>query len=210
MDHFYDLSILTLPMGTAGPAAEALHRHVTQSPDRGQWLGCWMADIGLLNQMWMLRGFSTLDALRHARVESQRSANPLGVGEIAQAIEQHSYQGFDWMPPVRPSAESGLLGPVYEIRTYGIKPGGTQPTMDLWREALPARDKLSPCIVAMVALDGPPRFTNIWPYSSLDARSKARSDAVAQGIWPPKGGPAWLTTAMHSTIGLPTANSALR
>ena len=31
-----------------------------------------------------------------------------------------------------------------------------------------------------------------------DARSKARADAVAQGIWPPKGGPAHLTTHMVS------------
>lgn len=210
MDHFYDLSLLTLPFGTAGAAAEALQQHVQQVPDRGEWLGCWVSDIGILNQMWMLRGFNSLDALRRARWESQRSANPLGVGEIAQAVEQHSYQGFDWMAPVRPSAESGLRGPVYEIRTYGIKPGGVQPTIDLWQQAVPARAKISPCLVAMVALDGPPRFTNIWAYPSLDARSQARAAAVTQGIWPPKGGPAWLTTAMQSTIALPTANSALQ
>jgi hypothetical protein len=62
----------------------------------------------------------------------------------------------------------------------------------------------------MLALDGPPRFTNIWAYPSLDARSRIRADAVAQGIWPPKGGPAWLTTDMVSTIALPTAVSPLK
>jgi hypothetical protein len=62
----------------------------------------------------------------------------------------------------------------------------------------------------MVALDGPLRFTNIWPYPSLDARSQARSQAVAQGIWPPKGGPAHLSTDMVSTIALPTAVSPLK
>ena len=61
--------------------------------------------------------------------------------------------------------------------------------------------------LAMVALDGPLRFTNIWAYPSLDARSKARADSVAQGIWPPKGGPAHLTTNMVSTIAMPTAVS---
>jgi hypothetical protein len=111
---------------------------------------------------------------------------------------------------VRPSAESGIQGPVYEIRTYGIKPGGVQPTIDLWEQAVPARDKLSPCVIAMVALDGPLRFTNIWAYTSLDVRSKARGDAVAQGIWPPKGGPAHLTTQMLSTIAMPTAVSPLK
>ena len=62
----------------------------------------------------------------------------------------------------------------------------------------------------MVALDGPPRFTNIWAYRSLDERSKARADAVAQGIWPPKGGPAYLTPRMVSSIALPTAVSPLK
>jgi hypothetical protein len=33
---------------------------------------------------------------------------------------------------------------------------------------------------------------------------------VAQGIWPPKGGPANLTTNMVSTIALPTAVSPLK
>jgi len=65
-------------------------------------------------------------------------------------------------------------------------------------------------VVAMVALDGPLRFTNIWAYPSLDARAKARAESVAQGIWPPKGGPAWLTTAMTSTIAMPTAVSPLK
>lgn len=37
-----------------------------------------------------------------------------------------------------------------------------------------------------------------------------RADAVAQGIWPPKGGPAWLTTEMTSTIALPLAVSPLK
>ena len=72
------------------------------------------------------------------------------------------------------------------------------------------REKLSPCVVAMVALDGPLRFTNIWAYPTLEARSKVRADAVAQGIWPPKGGPAWLTTAMTSTIALSTSISPLK
>jgi hypothetical protein len=99
---------------------------------------------------------------------------------------------------------------VYEIRTYGIKPGGVQGTIDLWQQFVPLREKLSPCVVAMVALDGPLRFTNIWAYESLNARSQIRADSVAQGIWPPKGGPALLTTSMVSTIALPTAVSPLK
>ena len=160
--------------------------------------------------MIVLRGFDTLDSLRAERARTQQHASPFGCGDVYQQLEMHSYQGFPWMKPVRPSSESGIQGPVYEIRTYGIKPGGVQPTIDLWQQYVPAREKLSPCVVAMVALDGAPRFTNIWAYESLNARSQIRGEAVAQGIWPPKGGPAHLTTQMMSTIALPTAVSPLK
>ncbi|MCW5652540.1 NIPSNAP family protein [Hydrogenophaga sp.] len=207
---YYELATLTLPFGTAATAAQNAQAFCAAPEAGGELLACWFTDIGVLNQMIVLRGFSTLAALEAERQRTQLSASPFGCGEIYQRLEQHSYRGFPWMKPVRPSAESGISGPVYEIRTYGIKPGGTQATIDLWEQYVPPREKLSPCVVAMVALDGVPRFTNIWAYPTLDARSKARADAVAQGIWPPKGGPSFLTTDMVSTIALPTGVSPLR
>lgn len=206
----YELATLTLPFGTAGTAAQNVQAYCTAPEAQGELLACWFTDIGQLNQMIVLRGFADLASLQAERERTQHSASPFGCGEIFQTLEQHSYRGFPWMKPVRPSAESGITGPVYEIRTYGIKPGGVQPTIDLWAQYVPPREQLSPCVVAMVALDGPLRFTNIWAYPSLDARAKARADAVAQGIWPPKGGPAHLTTNMFSTIALPTSVSPLK
>ena len=206
----YELATLTLPFGTAAQAAERVRDFCAGPQAGGELLGCWLSDIGVLNQMILLRGFDTLAALQAERERTQLSASPYGCGDLYQRLEQHSYRGFGWMKPVRPSAESGLHGPVYEIRTYGIRPGGVQPTIDLWQQAVPQRAQISPCLVAMVALDGPLRFTNIWPYPSLDARIQARAAAVAQGIWPPRGGPAHLTTDMVSTIALPTAVSPLR
>ena len=207
---YYELATLTLAFGTAAQAATQVQAYAAKSDAQGELLGCWFTDIGVLNQMLVLRGFADLPSLRAERERIQLSSDPFGCGAFTQALEQHSYQGFGWMAPVRPSIESGIVGPVYEIRTYGIKPGGLQATVDLWQQAIPLRNTISPCVVAMVALDGPLRFTNIWAYPSLDARSKARADAVAQGIWPPKGGPAHLTTAMVSTIALPTAVSTLK
>jgi len=205
---YYELATMTLPFGTAAQAATNVQTFTAQG--QGELLGCWFTDIGVLNQMIVLRGFDDLASLQAERQRTQLNASPFGCGEIFQSLEQHSYQGFSWMKPVRPSAESGINGPVYEIRTYGIKPGGVQPTIDLWEQAVPARDKISPCVVAMIALDGPLRFTNIWAYSNIESRSKARAEAVAQGIWPPKGGPAHLTTNMMSTIAMPTAVSPLK
>lgn len=205
---YYELATMTLPFGVAAQAAINVQTFCAQGG--GELLGCWFTDIGTLNQMIVLRGFDDLQTLQAERNRTQHNASPFGCGEMFVKLEQHSYQGFPWMRPVRPSAESKIQGPIYEIRTYGIKAGGVQPTIDLWEQAVPHRERISPCVVAMVALDGPLRFTNIWAYPSLDARSKARADAVAQGIWPPKGGPAHLTTDMVSTIAMPTAVSPLK
>ncbi|SCK29768.1 NIPSNAP protein [Variovorax sp. HW608] len=207
---YYEIATLTLPFGTAAQAAQQVHAFASAPGAGGELLACWTSDIGVLNQMIVLRGFEDRSALDAARQRTLASPSPFGCGEHYLRLELASYRAFDWMQPVRPSAESGIAGPVYEIRTYGIQPGGVSKTSELWAEYLPAREKLSPCVIAMVALDGAPRFTNIWAYPSLDARSKARADAVAQGIWPPKGGPAWLTTEMVSTIALPTAVSPLK
>ncbi|WP_399680886.1 NIPSNAP family protein [Xenophilus sp.] len=207
---YYELATLTLPFGTTAQAATQVHAFATAPEAQGELLACWSTDIGTLNRMIVLRGFADLAALQAERERTQRAASPFGCGDLYQHLELASYRGFPWMKPARPSAESGIAGPVYEIRTYGIRPGGTQPTIDLWQQYLPAREAISPCVVAMVALDGAPRFTNIWAYPGLDARSRARADAVAQGLWPPKGGPSHLTTDMVSTIALPTSVSPMQ
>lgn len=206
---YYELATLTLPFGTAAQAASQAQAFSTEPAAQGLLLACWFTDIGVLNQLIVMRGFRTLQALRDERERTHKHPNPFGCAALYQRLEQHSYQGFDWMAPVQPSDVSGIHGPVYEIRTYGIKPGGVEATVDLWRQAVPARSRLSPCVVAMLALDGPLRFTNIWAYDNLQARSQIRAEAVAQGLWPPKGGPAQLTTEMTSTIALPLTGSPL-
>lgn len=206
---YYELAHLTLPFGTTAKAAAAARAWCEAEASRGRFLGCWFSDVGALNRLIVLRGFDELDALAAERRRTQRDADPFGCGDLLEGLELESFEGFDWMPPVRTSAESGIRGPVYEIRSYAIRTGGLQPTIDLWQQYLPARSQLSPCVVAMVALDGPLRFVNIWAYPSIEARSRLRAEAVERGIWPPKGGPAWLTTSMGSTIAVATAVSPL-
>lgn len=206
---FYEFASLTLPMGTAAEAAKRVDTFCRQAP-QAELLACWLTDIGVLNQLLVLRGFASIAQMQAERERVQAHPSPYGCGDLFEGLVIDSYRGFPWKAPARPSTQSGITGPIYEIRTYGIKPGGLDPTLALWQQYLPPREKISPCVLAMVAIDGAPRFTNIWAYSSLNARSQARADAVAQGIWPPKGGPAHLTTRMQSTIAMPTAISPMR
>jgi NIPSNAP len=202
----YDIATLTIRLGTAAAVntgIEAWH----QAPEfTGTLLGVFMAEIGELNQIMILRGFADDAALQAERMRGFETTNPFGAGDSIIEMSFDSYRPFPWMKPVVP----GAYGGVYEIRTYRFKHGGAPATAALWEQAMPQREAFSPLVIAMVALDGAPRFTHIWPYADLNARAKARADSVAAGIWPPKGGPAWLTGQMHSTIALPTAISPLK
>ena len=200
----YDVVTLTVKIGTNAQVFEA----IKNSGDHPgvKILGCWYSDIGTLGQVLVLRGFKSDAALVTERRRLLLEGNPLGCGEFITDVKSESYSMFPFLPPIEPGEHGG----VYEMRVYGIKLGSLQTTMDLWQGALPERTKSSPLIGAMYALDGAvPRFLNIWPYKSVDERSRIRAETVKDGIWPPKGGPVHLTT-MQSTICIPAPFSPLR
>lgn len=199
----YELAKLTLKIGATPKAAEAINATVRGA---GTLLGCWASDIGQLNEVYVLRGFDTAEALRAARADMLHATNPFGCAEWLTALSMDSYAPFPFVPPVVP----GEYGKVYEIRTYKLKPGGLQPTIDAWAAAVPERIKMSHMVTVMYALDGAPRFTHIWPFASTNHRAETRAAAVEKGIWPPKGGPDNLTGDMVSTMCIPTAISPLR
>ncbi|QEL23509.1 NIPSNAP family protein [Bosea sp. F3-2] len=201
----YEIATLTVRLGKAASAIAAIDAALKESGAKGRLLGCWTSEIGRLNQIFVLRGFADDVELRQERERMLASGNPFGCGEDVEALDFDSYAPFPFLPPVTP----GKFGSVYEIRTYMLKHGGVPPTIAAWEAAVPARVALSPLVIAMYALDGPARFTHIWPFASLDHRAAVRADSVAKGIWPPKGGPQWLTGEMYSTIALPTAISPL-
>jgi hypothetical protein len=201
----YEIATLTIKFGTAAQAVAGIGGHVKAAGARGTLLGCWASEIGQLNQLYLLRGFADDAEVQAERSRIVGATDPFGCGEAIVAMDFDTYAPFPFLPPVAP----GKFGKVYEIRSYRLKPGGIPATIAAWQAGVPERIKLSPLVVAMYALDGPPRFTHIWPYASLDARAAIRADAVAKGIWPPKGGPEWLAGDMRSTIALPTAISPL-
>ncbi len=91
-----------------------------------------------------------------------------------------------------------------------LKPDGLAPTMALWRKAVPGRARISPVLAAMGAVTGTAiRFMHIWPYKTFDERVRLRDKAVAEGVWPPPGGPSHLLS-QQADIYLPAAFSPMR
>jgi len=172
----------------------------------GRLLGAFASDIGELSRVLVLREFDHAEALAEARLRLLEDTNPLGCAEWLIGLKSESYSLFPFLPPVQP----GALGKWYEFRTYSLRHGKLAETIEAWKQAVPARHALSPLVGAFAAMDGEqPRFLNIWAYATLEDRSRLRAEAVAQGLWPPKGGPANLTK-MSSWVCAPTAFSPLK
>lgn len=203
---FYEIATLKTVIFGATKAASALEAFLKAPEAKGTLLGAFGTDIGGLNEVYLLRGFQTHDDMMEERERAILSDNPMGCMEHLVDLRFDSYKPFDFLPPV----ETGEFGPVYEFRTYKAKLNGVAMTQDKWREAIPARIGYSPLTIAMYGLDGAPRVTQIWPYRSLEERAKARAQSVADGIWPPKGGPDWLTPDMTSAVAMPLPFSPLK
>ena len=204
MSHYYELATLETVIFGAGKASPGIEKWCAEG--KGRLCGAWGVDVGALNRVLVLRGFDSLADLAEERERALRGENPFGCVEHLTRLTQESYRAFDFLPPV----ETGAFGPVYEFRTYKTKINGVSPTIGKWADAVPGREAYSKLTVAMYALDGEPRVTQIWPYSSLAARSEARAKSVAEGKWPPKGGPDWLTPEMTSQIAMPLPFSPLK
>ncbi len=201
---FYELTTLRTAIFGAGKAAAGLEAWIAQGA--GTLHGAWFSDIGQLNEVYLLRGYDEAGEMLAERERLARAENPFGCAEHLVGYEVESYRPLDFMGAITP----GEFGPVYEIRTYAMKLNGLVPTMEKWQAALPKRNEYSPCTIAMYGIDRAPRLTQIWPYPSLEARSAARGQSVADGNWPPEGGPDWLTPDMRSTVAMPMAFSPLK
>lgn len=202
----YEVATLGITMGSNAKVFAGIEEFAARPNSGGQFLACWYADIGALNRVMVIRGYDSAEEAVEARQHLLLSGNPFGVAEHLTSLNLDSYAPFPFLPAVEP----GEQGPFYEVRVYGIKPTGLAATIAAWKNAVPARTALSPLTIAMYSLDGPsPRFMNIWPYRDLNARQEARSRAVAEGVWPPKGGPQHLTT-LESAFYLPAPFSPLR
>jgi len=199
----YDVTLATIRPGTHPQALAAIEKTLTD--DLGL-LACWYCDIGALNRILIIRKSADAAKVIENRFAALSARNPLGIGEFITDLSLDTYASFDFMPPLRPGAH----GPCYEVRSYVLKPDALAPTIELWRKSVPGRVSVSPVLAAMVAVTGAAiRFMHIWPYKSCDERARLREKAVADGVWPPPGGPGHLVS-QQADIYLPAAFSPMR
>ena len=203
--HRYDVITIALPVGNVPKALPGIERYCSNTA-HGMLRACWTSDIGALNEILIIRDFASDSEHIEERERMVRDGNAFGIGEHINAMSVATFTLFPFLPPIG----EGSSGPFYEVRTYTLRPSGLAPTMAGWEAALPTRLERSPLTAAMYAIEGDtPRFMHIWPYASLDARFKIRATAVADGVWPPKGGPDNFVT-MRNAIYIAASFSPLK
>jgi hypothetical protein len=179
----YELvTIRCLPLQLEAVSAAA--RKESAGELRARLLGAWRSEIGELFQLKLLRAYDTLDAYENAHEQALHSPTPYGVDNASVSVRSERYKAFPFLPDVRPAQR----GQFYEFRTYHLKPGGLSPTLAGWEKAItPAKALTEHLLIAMYALDGPPRITHIWEFASLEQRGVLRAEHFRNGTWPPEG-----------------------
>jgi hypothetical protein len=199
----YELTTISGAPPEQNAVSTAAHNWVLDG--EGRLLGAWRTEIGELFQIKLLRGFETAEALERERLRALMSTHPFGIHDPSCRLSMERYARFPFLPDVEPLA----FGRFYEFRTYHLKPGGLPPTLAGWEQAIgPAHDYTRHLVINMYALDGPPRITHIWAFSSLEERGALRARHYAEGLWPPKGGLQQIARAT-STICIPEEYSPL-
>jgi hypothetical protein len=202
----YDVTIITVKPNRHMDALKGIEPWLKASPRRAEFLACLCCDVGDLNQIMLLHRYGSEADLAADREGVARDANPFGCLELTERRSSNTFHQFPFLPPLVP----GSYGPIFEIRTYVLKPTGLPPTIAAWEKQAPVRMKLSPILAAMYSTTGEvTRFMHIWPYPDLVTRAITRKTAIETGVWPPAGGPEQLL-AMHNDIYLPAAFSPMR
>jgi hypothetical protein len=210
----YELRTYTVKPGTLGDMVKAAS---TLSPEIrgnnfGKLEGYWQTEIGPLNQVMHLWSYS--DFAERARLRAELANNSRWTGEYIPLIRPLLMrQDIRLLNAIRPLVAPASTGNIYELRNYRAKPGGAvRQWLDAFTAVLPAREKYSKIVALWQTEAGQPNeVCHLWAYPDLNARAKARGDAMKDPAWQEflTKGPGFLDE-MHSTIMLPASHSPLK
>lgn len=127
--------------------------------------GCWVSEIGRLNQVLTLR-----EASDDIPETASSPAAPIRFREVRL---------LSALKPYRPTNDK-----LFELREYAVVPGRMQEFIALMLEALPFRERHSPNVCVWVPLSGDPdRVLHLWGYRDFAHRGEARAAAMREPAW---------------------------
>ncbi len=210
----YELRTYTVKPGTLGDivkAASTVSRDV-RGDNYGKLEGYWFTEIGPLNQVMHMWSYESFD--ERARLRGELAKNPRWNGEYIPLIRPIVVrQDVRLLSAIRAPVAPASSGNIYELRNYRARAvGPVRQWIEAFTAVLPAREKYSKIVGLWQTEAGQPNeVCHIWAYPDLNARAKARGDAMKDPAWQEflTKGPGFLEE-MHSTIMLPAPHSPLK
>lgn len=168
----------------------------------------WHTEVGPLNQVIHVWPYADLNERGRVRAEAvARGIWPPKTLEFVLDQQSEIFLPAPFSPPLEPRE----LGGIYEIRSYTLAAGEIPKMIERWSAAIEARVKLSPLVGAWYAeLGALNKWVHVWAYKDAGERQRIRAEAVARGIWPPKGPPAVALVRQENMLVVPAAFSPLR
>src|ERR1700728_2719501 len=141
----YDLTVLGLRPNTLGAVMPKLADAIAANSRRAKLVGCFTCDFGVLNRIAVLTEYPDVSVLAEDRAATMANGDRFGLPPHLASFERTAYAPLSFSEPIKP----GKYGPFYEIRTYGIAPGGLQATSDAWSKGIGRRNELSKLLAIM-------------------------------------------------------------
>ena len=181
----YEVRTYRLAVGSTNEAIKRFGEAYEYRKKYSELAAFFYTEIGPLNQIIHIWPYESLAHRTEARAEAAAEKNwPPKMAEFQMDMLSEIFVPF----PFTPLFEPGKVGPLFEWRSYTVKPGAIGKVRDGFAGAIDARREYSPLTMAMFTELGPlNKFVHIWPYESMEQRAEARSKARAAGVWPPKG-----------------------
>ncbi len=166
------------------------------------------SEVGPLNEVIHIWPYENLAEREAVRAEATKTGVwPPDVTDMIHEMKVEIFNPFPFMTEFL----SGEHGPLFEYREYAVHAGTIPGIINGWKDAIEARNALSPCAMAMhTEIGGLNKYVHIWPYKSFEHRAEVRAEGVAKGIWPPKGSPKGAIITQDNKLLLAPAFSPLR
>jgi hypothetical protein len=168
----------------------------------------WHTEVGPLNRVIHVWAYESFEERMRIRGEAAKTGQwPPKVGEFCMLLHNEILLPTPFSPPLEPRQ----LGGIYEIRSYTLAPGSIPGQIERWSTAIGERVKLSPLVACWYSeIGGLNKWVHIWAYKDAAERARIRAEAVAKGVWPPKGSPSGTLVKQENMLVVPAAFSPLR
>ena len=181
----YEVRTYTLKPGSVAKFEE---NFATALPHREKYskLGAfWHTEIGPLNQVIHVWPYESVEERNSIREAAGKDPNWPPKNDPDMYVNMNS-EIFNPAPFMRPLGGDQALGSIYEMRSYTYQVGSINKVIDIWADAVPAREEFSPLAAAMYTdVGGLNKWVHIWAYEDLDQRKNVRAEASKTSTWPP-------------------------